>query len=222
MGKCETADQTNGAAERHGASRGASEPDGSPKCGHSALGSAIYRRIPSKLGNILCVGRPPCPQNPSGGCANVKLPPKQGGAAERRGTSRSATEPGGTPKFGHSALEPTKCWWVFAKLPNILCFQSPPFSPTPKWGWAECEATDQTKGAAERRGTPRTTAEPDGSPEFCYSAPESAIFRWITSKCSNILGFRRPFFPNAQVGKGGAKLPTKQRAPRNASERYGT
>ena len=79
------------------------------------------------------------------------------------------------------------------------------------------------RGATERRGAPRKLAE-----RLNMAIPhwESAIFWWIFSKRSNILLPRRPPFPNTQMGKGDAKLPTKQRgaagsrgALRNLTER---
>ena len=73
---------------------------------------------------------------------------------------RNATEPGGMPKFGYSALGSTIFWWAYPKLSNILCVERPPF-PNAQMGKAGvCETTDQTKG---RRGTPRGATERYGT-----------------------------------------------------------
>ena len=68
-----------GAARRHGTSRRVTEHEGPPKFDHRALGSAKFRRTPSKLSNILCFRRPtrpPFPPTPMWE-RNAKLPTKQ-------------------------------------------------------------------------------------------------------------------------------------------------
>ena len=57
-GDCETTDHTRG---RRGTPRNAAEPDGTPKFGYSALGSAKIWRTHSKFANIFCARRLPFP-----------------------------------------------------------------------------------------------------------------------------------------------------------------
>ena len=138
----------------------------------------------------------------------------------RRGTSRNATEPDGTPKFGYSALVSAIFWWIFSKLSNIFCFRRPPF-PNTQVGKGGSETTDQTKG---RCGTPRNVTEPDGTPKFGYAALESTKFWRIFSKCSNILCFQRTLFQTPKLRKGAKRDSTGQTkgrrgTPRNAAER---
>ena len=151
----ETTDQTEG---RRGNPRNVKGPEGAPKFGFAALESAIFWWISTKLCNI-SVSKAPFFPNAQAGMGGRETTAQTKGPAERHGTSRNATELGGSPNFGHSALESAKFWWIFSKLSNILCFQRPPFPQHPSGEGAECETTDETKGAAKHSGTLRNLTE---------------------------------------------------------------
>ena len=68
------------AAEHHGTPRNATEPDGAPKFGYSALGSAIVWRISPELSNIYAPKNPFFPTPKWRRRRNAKLPTKQRGA----------------------------------------------------------------------------------------------------------------------------------------------
>ena len=71
--------------------RNASEPDGTPKFGQPALGSAIFWRIPPKFSIIFCAGNPfPNTQLGQGTCETTER------RKTHRGTPRIATERDGT------------------------------------------------------------------------------------------------------------------------------
>ena len=133
----------------------------------------------------------------------------------RRGAPRGVTEPGGVPKFGHIALVSTIFWCVFSKLCNIFCVRRPPFPQHPSGEGGNAKLPTKQRGAAGRHGTLRSLAEhlnlaiPNWNPPyFCVFPPNYVIF----------FAPDAPLLPNAHVGRGYAKQPTKQRG---AAERYG-
>ena len=144
---------------------------------------------------------------------NAKLPTKQRSAAERHGALRNLTE-------RLNLATPQRNPPYFGGFrPNYVIFfcAERPFPNTQMGKAGECETTDQTKG---RRGTPRNVTEPAGAPKFGYSAMESAIFRWISPKLSNILCAKHPPFPNTQMEKAEECATTDQ--TKGAAERQGT
>ena len=142
------------------------------------------------------------------------------GAAAGQWAPWNPTETDRTPKF------PIPHWgppYFGGFRPNYLIYYAPdaPLPDTQMEKAGECETTDHTMG---RRGTPRGATEPDGSPNFGYSAPESAKIWRIRSKFSNIFLRPTPPFPNTQMGKvaeGETTGPNKV-TRRNTTERYGT
>ena len=200
-GECETTGQTKGA----------------PKFGYSALGSAVFWRMPE---NYLIFYAPSVPPFPNAQMEKGKYETTDQSKGHR-GTPRNlkwhlnlATPNWNPPYFG---LFP----------PNYVIF-FPPNAPFPntKMGKGNTKLPTKQRGAAERDGTPRKATEPDGAPKFSYSALESAIFWSIFSKLCNIFCTERPPFPNTQMERG-AKCETTDQTkgrgggPRNAAERCG-
>ena len=129
-----------------------------PKFGYSALGPTIFWWVFSKSGNISLRRAPPFP-NTQIGKGECETTDQDKG---RRGTTRGATKPDGSPKLGYSAMGSAVFWWIFSILSNILCFQHPPF-PNTQMGNGEIRNHQPNKGAprnaAERHGTLRNLAE---------------------------------------------------------------
>ena len=170
--KCETTDQTK---ERLGTPRSATETDGSPKLGHTALGPAEFWWIFSKLPNIYCFLQPPLSPTRMWGRGEMR------NYRPNKGAPRDATERYGTRMVARIRTFRTAARRIladFLQTAQYFMLPAPPFfSPTtPKWGkggGGGCETTDQTKG---RRGAPLHVTDPDGTPKFGQAALVSAIF----------------------------------------------
>ena len=202
---------------RRGTPRKPTEPDGVPIFGYSELGSAIFRRTPSKF--VYYFLRPtPFSQQPNGKGGDASDETK-GAPRIPAGSHRTLRAPKGRLNLDNPNWNPP---YFSGPRPNYVILYAPcaPLSPTPKCGRGGrgTKLPAQQRVAAERQGTLRRLA---GRLNFGGAFLESAIFRRAPPNFVIFFFRRAPRSPIAHRGKGDANLPTKKGAARGVTGRYG-